>query len=149
MGGDLSKLTSVQTNILLDDLRLGASLGVGGGLHLESRAAVVRATRLGEGVHALLESITLPSEEVVTVLSVSGTVVGTLVVSNWMKKKKKEEKEGRDLRIAEAVHKRLLAILVVLGVVELLGIPHDPAERQRISLSCKRKAGSQIILTRT
>ena len=88
MGGDLSKLTSVQTNILLDDLRLGASLGVGGGLHLEGGAAVVRATRLGEGVHTLLESITLPSEEVITVLSVSGTVGGTLVVSNWIKKKK-------------------------------------------------------------
>jgi len=62
-------------------LRLFASHSIAGGLHFENTAVGISALAAREGVHGLLQSIALPSEEVVTMLAVP---LARIAVSNFV-----------------------------------------------------------------
>jgi hypothetical protein len=73
---------SVVANIFDDLLSLLASHGVTSRLYLEDAAVGISTLSAGKSVHGLLQGVTLPSKEVVTVLAVSSPVVDVSNVAN-------------------------------------------------------------------
>jgi len=94
--------------------RILASLG------FESLADVVIAIFTLKRIHTALQSIVLPTEEVVAVL----TMAGAIKTPSVSRSSDKRPFVPSNLRITKAVHQRLFTILVVLGIKELPGIPH-------------------------
>jgi hypothetical protein len=64
-----SILTLIAINIFYHSLRNGAFLRLLAGLPLEFRASIIRAT----SVQGTLERVSLPAEDVITMLSMSGS----------------------------------------------------------------------------
>jgi hypothetical protein len=103
---------------------LGAGGGVFGGLRLEHIAYFVYAVfSCSSSVHASLQCVALPSEQVVAVLTVSGPRVKSVPTCGTRRKWLRYEGYSEILLVAKAVNERLVAILEIFGIIECRGVP--------------------------